>query len=230
MRFFGWVFHCQPCFKEGLLADLMAEVQKSVAELLAIAHGGEATGNTAANLAASPESRRAAVRIHLFTLLFEDCSRLCVRLVENTDTMQVREQIDGLGYVANFMYLRGVSYALLISLLIFQNSSVQRAREGGGVGSGWLAGQSEFTFSRWGREAEGEGEAHPFRWPSKWIFPHQNLMSRAIKTTGTLIVITGCVHCRGSQVGVVLWIWNDFFRVRNGVLLRSFRIRRRYGK
>jgi hypothetical protein len=78
----------------------MAEVQKSVAELLAIAHGGEATGNTAANLAASPESRRAAVRIHLFTLLFEDCSRLCVRLVENTDTVQVREQIDGLGYVA----------------------------------------------------------------------------------------------------------------------------------
>ncbi len=75
----------------------MAEVQKSVAELLAIAHGGEAAlaGGTAANLAASPESRRAAVRIHLFTLLFEDCSRLCVRLVENTDTMQVREQIYG---------------------------------------------------------------------------------------------------------------------------------------
>jgi hypothetical protein len=93
--FFFVGFYCQPCFKEGLLADLMAEVQKSVAELLAIAHGGEATGNTAANLAASPESRRAAVRIHLFTLLFEDCSRLCVRLVENTDTMQVREQIDG---------------------------------------------------------------------------------------------------------------------------------------
>jgi hypothetical protein len=79
----------------------MAEVQKSVAELLAIAHGGEAAA-TAANLAASPESRRAAVRIHLFTLLFEDCSRLCVRLVENTDTMQVREQIDGLGRVAIF--------------------------------------------------------------------------------------------------------------------------------
>ncbi len=109
MWFFGWVFYCQPCFKEGLLADLMAEVQKSVTELLAIAHGGEATGNTAANLAASPESRRAAVRIHLFTLLFEDCSRLCVRLVENTDTMQVREQID---------------------CLMFQNCSLQREREG----------------------------------------------------------------------------------------------------
>ena len=73
-------------FKETLLADLMGEVQRSVAELLAIAHEA---GNTAANLAACAESRRAAVRIHLFTLLFEDCSRLCVRLVENTDTVQV---------------------------------------------------------------------------------------------------------------------------------------------
>jgi E3 ubiquitin-protein ligase HUWE1 len=76
-----------PAFKETLLADLMAEVHKAVVELLAIAHG--AAGNTAANLATCVESRRAAVRIHLFTLLFEDCSRLCVRLVENTDTMQV---------------------------------------------------------------------------------------------------------------------------------------------
>ncbi len=75
-------------FKESLLADLMAEVQRSVSELLGIAHEA---GNTAANLSACPESRRAAVRIHLFTLLFEDCSRLCVRLVENTDTMQVME-------------------------------------------------------------------------------------------------------------------------------------------
>jgi E3 ubiquitin-protein ligase HUWE1 len=73
-------------FKESLLAELMGEVQRSVAELLAIAHDA---GHTAANLAACAESRRAAVRIHLFTLLFEDCSRLCVRLVENTDTMQV---------------------------------------------------------------------------------------------------------------------------------------------
>ncbi len=128
----GGFFIANPCFKEGLLADLMAEVQKSVAELLAIAHGGEAAlaGGTAANLAASPESRRAAVRIHLFTLLFEDCSRLCVRLVENTDTMQVRKQIDGLVCVAIFMYRRGVSYALFISLLIFQNCFVQRAGEG----------------------------------------------------------------------------------------------------
>jgi hypothetical protein len=29
----------------------------------------------------------------------------------------------------------------------------------------------------------------PFQWPSKWICPHQNHQSRAILTTGTLIVI-----------------------------------------
>ncbi len=95
----------------------MAEVQKSVAELLAIAHGGEAA--TAANLAASPESRRAAVRIHLFTLLFEDCSRLCVRLVENTDTMQVREQIDGLGYCTLLFSCTGEAYLMHFSYRCF---------------------------------------------------------------------------------------------------------------
>jgi hypothetical protein len=121
LGFFGWVFYCQPCFKEGLLADLMAEVQKSVAELLAIAHGGAEAGvalagGTAANLAASPESRRAAVRIHLFTLLFEDCSRLCVRLVENTDTMQVREQIDGLDTL-QFLCTGGVRYGTVSNAL-----------------------------------------------------------------------------------------------------------------
>jgi hypothetical protein len=30
--------------------------------------------------------------------------------------------------------------------------------------------------------------AHPFQWPSKWIFPHQNHYARAIPTIGTLIV------------------------------------------
>ncbi len=93
----------------------MAEVQKSVAELLAIAHGGEAAATTAANLAASPESRRAAVRIHLFTLLFEDCSRLCVRLVENTDTMQVREQIYNLGYCTLLFLCTGEAYLMHFS-------------------------------------------------------------------------------------------------------------------
>merc|ERR1712226_306251 len=35
------------------------------------------------------ESTRAAVRIHLFTLLFEDCSRLCVRLVETSGAVEL---------------------------------------------------------------------------------------------------------------------------------------------
>ena len=38
-------------------------------------------------LSSSAASAKAAVRIHLFTLLFEDCSRLCVELVESTATM-----------------------------------------------------------------------------------------------------------------------------------------------
>ena len=33
-------------------------------------------------------SAKAAVRTHLFSLLFEDCSKLCVELVEQSDTMQ----------------------------------------------------------------------------------------------------------------------------------------------
>merc|ERR1719500_2670116 len=66
-------------FKERLLAELMEEVKKSVEELLK-------TGKLADR--DSEESARAAVRIHLFTLLFEDCSRLCVRLVEESGAVQ----------------------------------------------------------------------------------------------------------------------------------------------
>merc|ERR1719400_1523424 len=60
-------------FKERLLAELMEEVKKSVDELL---KPGKLADRD------SEESARAAARVHLFTLLFEDCSRLCVRLVE----------------------------------------------------------------------------------------------------------------------------------------------------
>jgi len=66
-------------FKETLLRELMGEVKSSVTELLGL------QGN---DLISSTAGTRAAVRIHLFTLLFEDCSRLCVELVESSDTMQ----------------------------------------------------------------------------------------------------------------------------------------------
>merc|ERR1719187_14784 len=71
-------------FKERLLAELMEEVKKSVDELLK-------TGKLADR--DSEESARAAVRIHLFTLLFEDCSRLCVRLVEESGAVQRMVQL-----------------------------------------------------------------------------------------------------------------------------------------
>ena len=71
-------------FKERLLAELMEEVKKSVEELLK-------TGKLADR--DSEESARAAVRIHLFTLLFEDCSRLCVRLVEESGAVQRMVQL-----------------------------------------------------------------------------------------------------------------------------------------
>eukprot|EP00092_Neocalanus_flemingeri_P041280 GFUD01044951.1.p1 GENE.GFUD01044951.1~~GFUD01044951.1.p1 ORF type:complete len:4316 (+),score=1501.53 GFUD01044951.1:136-13083(+) len=74
-------------FKEKLLTQLMAEVKKSVEELLAVAHSGQVAVKEA------PESARAAVRIHLFTLLFEDCSRLCVQLVESSGAIELMVQL-----------------------------------------------------------------------------------------------------------------------------------------
>ena len=68
-------------FKEKLLTELMSEVKKSVEKLLELAHSGSVS------VKESPESARAAVRIHLFTLLFEDCSRLCVQLVEQSEAI-----------------------------------------------------------------------------------------------------------------------------------------------
>ena len=59
----------------------MSEVKSSVTELVGL-EGGD--------LCSSAAGTRAAVRIHLFTLLFEDCSRLCVEFVESTNTMQVK--------------------------------------------------------------------------------------------------------------------------------------------
>ena len=41
------------------------------------------------------DSARAAVRIHLFTLLFEDCSRVCVQLVEGSGTIELIVQLIG---------------------------------------------------------------------------------------------------------------------------------------
>ncbi len=80
----------------------------------------------------------------------------------------------------------GVSYeffiSLLISILFCTKGEEKGGREihpslplpprdevnslcPGGVGRGWLAGQSELTLSRWGRKGEGrEGEGHWKGW------------------------------------------------------------------
>jgi len=81
-------------FKEKLLTQLMAEVKKSVEDLLAVAHSGQEAVKEA------PESARAAVRIHLFTLLFEDCSRLCVQLVEGSGAIELMVQLIGVAQEA----------------------------------------------------------------------------------------------------------------------------------
>ena len=73
----------------------MTEVKTAVKQLIAMS-GGEGSSSMMAvdgeteTAAADDASARAAVRIHLFTLLFDDCSRLCVELVESTGTMQVK--------------------------------------------------------------------------------------------------------------------------------------------
>jgi len=74
-------------FKEKLLTQLMTEVKKSVEDLLVVAESGHE------GVAEGSESARAAVRIHLFTLLFEDCSRLCVQLVESSGAIQLMVQL-----------------------------------------------------------------------------------------------------------------------------------------
>ena len=61
----------------------MCEVKKSVEELLEVAHSGQAAVKEA------PVNAIPAVLIHLFALLFEDCSRLCVQLVENSGAIDL---------------------------------------------------------------------------------------------------------------------------------------------
>merc|ERR1719397_1366913 len=72
----------------------MSEVKKSVEILLEMAHSGSVTAKD------SPESAKAAVRIHLFTLLFEDCSRLCVELVEKSGAIGLMVQLIGVAQEA----------------------------------------------------------------------------------------------------------------------------------
>ena len=65
---------------------MCCKVKRSVEKLLEIAHSGSSIKDC-------PESSKAAVRIHLFTLLFEDCSRLCVEIVEKSGAIGLMVQL-----------------------------------------------------------------------------------------------------------------------------------------
>ena len=75
-------------FKEKVLSQLMDGVKKSLEDLLSVAECGQGGG-----VGEGSESARAVVRIHLFTLLFEDCSRLCAELVESSGAMKLMVQL-----------------------------------------------------------------------------------------------------------------------------------------
>ena len=80
-------------FKEKLLAELMEEVKRSVEKLIESVHSGSSVKDCV-------ESSKAAIRIHLFTLLFEDCSRLCVELVEKSGAIGLMVQLIGVAQEA----------------------------------------------------------------------------------------------------------------------------------
>ncbi|QQP39182.1 Uncharacterized protein FKW44_019979, partial [Caligus rogercresseyi] len=69
-------------FKENILRELIAEVKKSIDSLLIHLNG--ASSPPQEDLFRTEESSKAAVRIHLFILLFEECKLLCAKIVEES--------------------------------------------------------------------------------------------------------------------------------------------------
>ena len=67
-------------FKESILKTLIQEVHNAVIQLSEAADGTDAGDSFVKGVLAA----RAAVRIHLFTLLFEECKILCAKIVEES--------------------------------------------------------------------------------------------------------------------------------------------------
>ena len=76
-------------FKENVLKSLVEEVHKSVVSLTQVLQNA----NTTESFVNGDNATRAAVRIHLFTLLFEDCKLLCAKIVEETKILTSMSQL-----------------------------------------------------------------------------------------------------------------------------------------
>ena len=66
-------------YKEKVLKNLMEQVQSSVVRLL---ERNSSENDVATFLCSSDDATKAAARIHLFTLLFEECKIMCAKIVE----------------------------------------------------------------------------------------------------------------------------------------------------
>ena len=96
-----------PQFKETVLRHLIQEVHDSVAALLDVCvansnhnsnlkeeyRTNEVFGGSDSSNVNSIYATRAAGRIHLFTLLFEDCKLLCAKIVEESKIINVMVQL-----------------------------------------------------------------------------------------------------------------------------------------
>ncbi len=71
-----------PDFKETVLRDLIREVVFAVDKLNERLNGREKFDLE--SFCSGPDALRAAARIHLFTLLFEDCKVLCAKIVHDS--------------------------------------------------------------------------------------------------------------------------------------------------
>ena len=96
-----------PHFKETVLKHLIQEVHDSVVALLEVCMSdsnqktyqkdecipNETNVNSDSSIVNGMYATRAAGRIHLFTLLFEDCKLLCAKIVEESNIINVTVQL-----------------------------------------------------------------------------------------------------------------------------------------
>ena len=76
-------------FKEEILKTLIQEVNNSIQVLLGMLEDG----NNDDNLIKGEHSGRAAARIHLFILLFEECKLLCAKIVQESNVVKSMTQL-----------------------------------------------------------------------------------------------------------------------------------------
>ncbi len=77
-------------FKEKVLRNLIEQVQSSVVRLL---EQSSSESDAATFLCSSDDATKAAARIHLFTLLFEECKLMCAKIVEQVGVVSVMTRL-----------------------------------------------------------------------------------------------------------------------------------------